>query len=191
VPIYRAPQPILETIVGFPMHRGVLATATRAAETNVSTLLGGPLVVGICGVTNHDNVGGIFRNAAAFGASAVVIDRASCDPLYRKSVRVSVGGALVVPFGWVADEAAMIDALTARGYTIVALSPRGTVEIGRAPAPSGRVALLLGAEGPGLAEATLRRCTTARIAMQPGWDSLNVAAASAIALHWLRSERAT
>jgi tRNA G18 (ribose-2'-O)-methylase SpoU len=166
------------------MHRGVLALATRGAEVSMDRLLEAELVVGICGVTNHDNVGGIFRNAAAFGAT-VLLDRASCDPLYRKSVRVSVGGALVVPFGWCADEGAMIDALGSRGYSVIALSPRGTLEIGRTPPPVGKVALLLGAEGPGLHDSTLRRCTSARIAMSKDWDSLNVAAASAIALHWM------
>ena len=141
-------------------------------------------MIALCGLTNHDNVGGVFRNAAAFGAGAVLLDRASCDPLYRKAVRVSVGGSIVVPFGWCDDETACVEALASRGFTVVALSPGGTLEIGRDPPPPGKLALLLGAEGPGLSATTLARCTTARIPMRPHWDSLNVAAASAIALHW-------
>ena len=187
VPIYVAPLPLLEQIVGFPMHRGVMALASRGPEPALDAILSGARVVGLCGITNHDNVGGIFRNAAAFGADAVLLDGASCDPLYRKAVRVSVGGSIVVPFAYVSDEAAMIESLTGHGYTTLALSPRGDLVIGRdAPPRNGKIALLLGAEGPGLSEATLRACTTARIEMRPGWDSLNVAATSAIALHWLR-----
>ena len=187
IPIYVAPLPLVEQIVGFPMHRGVLALAARGPEPALEALLVGPRVLGLCGITNHDNIGGIFRNAAAFGADAVLLDGASCDPLYRKAVRVSVGGSIVVPFAYVRDEQAMIAVFMAHGYTAIALSPRGALVIGRDPPPhSEKIALLLGAEGPGLSDETLRACTTARIEMRSGWDSLNVAATSAIALHWLR-----
>ena len=186
IPLYVAPQPLLEAIVGFPLHRGVLALAERGAAARHDALLSrARLVVAICGVTNHDNVGGLFRNAAAFGADAVLLDGASCDPLYRKAVRVSVGASIVVPYARVADEAQLVDALGAAGHTVLALSPRGELAIGRDPPPPGPVAVLCGAEGPGLAAATLRRCTTARIPMRPGWDSLNVAVAGGIALAWL------
>jgi tRNA G18 (ribose-2'-O)-methylase SpoU len=90
----------------------------------------------------------------------------------------------------VPSEADLVDALVAHGHTVLALSPRGGLEIGAAPPPPGKLALLLGAEGPGLSAATLARCRTARVPMRPRagltWDSLNVAATSAIALHWLR-----
>ena len=186
IPLYVAPQPLLEAIVGFPLHRGVLALAERGAAARHDALLAhARLVVAICGVTNHDNVGGLFRNAAAFGADAVLLDGASCDPLYRKAVRVSVGASIVVPYARLADEAQLVDALGAAGHTVLALSPRGELAIGRDPPPPGPVAVLCGAEGPGLAAATLRRCTTARIPMRPGWDSLNVAVAGGIALAWL------
>jgi tRNA G18 (ribose-2'-O)-methylase SpoU len=188
-PVYVAPPEILDGVVGFSIHRGVLALAERGETRGIESLPTGPgLVVALCGVSNHDNVGGIFRNAAAFGVDAVVIDRATCDPLYRKAVRVSVGGSIVVPFVQARDEGAVVDALLARGYATWALSPSGDAVIGRTPPPSdARVALLFGAEGPGLHASTLARCRSARIAMRPGWDSLNVAAASAIALHWLRA----
>jgi len=190
VPIYEAPLPLLEQIVGFPMHRGVVALAARGPALGADALLAeATLVVALCGLTNHDNVGGAFRNAAAFGADAVLLDAASCDPLYRKAVRVSVGASMIVPFAFApppGDEAALVDALAARDFTAIALSPRGALEIGRDPPPPGKLALVLGAEGPGLSPATLARCATARIAMRPGWDSLNVATAGAVALHWAR-----
>ena len=102
VPVYSASQKVLDRIVGFPMHRGILALGRRPAATSAEALLAGlgrrAVVLVLYGIANHDNVGGIFRNAAAFGADAVLLDAACCDPLYRKAIRVSVGAALVVPF---------------------------------------------------------------------------------------------
>jgi tRNA G18 (ribose-2'-O)-methylase SpoU len=181
IPTYVAPLPLMQELVGFPIHRGVLALGERS-DARVSA----DLIVGLAGITNHDNVGGIFRNAAAFGVGGVLLDRASCDPLYRKAIRVSVGGTLKVPFDFVDDEDALVDALS--DYELLALSPRGELVVGRDEPPRGKKrALLLGAEGPGLSERTLRRCRTARIDMAKGWDSLNVAVTSGIALHWLCS----
>jgi tRNA G18 (ribose-2'-O)-methylase SpoU len=97
VPAYVAPQDVLSAIAGFPIHRGVLAMGRREADASAGELLAGlgpgATVLGLVGLTNHDNVGGIFRNAAAFGADAVLLDQTSCDPLYRKAIRVSVGEA--------------------------------------------------------------------------------------------------
>ena len=194
-PVYAAPQELLEEIVGFAIHRGVLALGDRGAEPTMRELLGAPgprIALGLAGVVNHDNVGAIFRNAAAFGVDAVALDHETCDPLYRKALRVSVGGSLVVPFARAASESALIDSLLAAGFAPYALSPRGEAELGAqgaAPPNAGRIALVLGAEGPGLSAATLARCHTLRIPMRPGWDSLNVAACSAIALHWLTAPR--
>lgn len=192
VPVYVASQAVLEAVVGMAFHRGVLAVGERCPARVVDEVLppapAPGLVLGLCGVTNHDNVGGIFRNAAAFGVDAVLFDEATCDPLYRKAIRVSIGGSLHVPFAQLADEAAMIDALVTRGYEVLALSPRGDLVIGGPVRPrTDRVALLLGAEGPGLSGATLARCVTARIPMHGAWDSLNVSVTSGIALAWLRA----
>ena len=192
VPVYVASQAVLESIVGMPFHRGVLAVGERGAELTVDQVLPPTnepsLVLGLCGVTNHDNVGGIFRNAAAFGVNGVLYDQATCDPLYRKAIRVSIGATLQVPFTQVDDEPAMIRLLGERAYQVLALSPRGEMMIGGAARPpSHRVALLLGPEGPGLSEATLAHCVSARIPMHGNWDSLNVAVASGIALAWLRA----
>jgi tRNA G18 (ribose-2'-O)-methylase SpoU len=129
-------------------------------------------------------MGGIFRNVAAFGASAVLLDAGCCDPLYRKAIRVSVGAALTVPFARLPGEADLAGTLAGAGFQVVALSPRGEVELDDL-ACGPRMAPLFGAEGPGLAPELLARVTSVRIAMAPGFDSLNVATTSALVLHRL------
>lgn len=182
VPVYAVPQRVMDAVVGFSIHRGVLALGERGPSIAPEALAAGASVlVGLVGLANHDNVGGIFRNAAAFGASGVLLDPSSCDPLYRKAIRVSAGAALVVPFARCASAGAMLDALEAAGVEPIALTPRGDETIDAlTPAPR---ALLLGAEGPGLPDEILARTRRVRIDMAPGLDSLNVAVASGIALH--------
>lgn len=188
VPVYVAPKQAMAAVAGFPIHRGVLAVGLRGAEPSARELIErlGPraTVVALVGLANHDNVGGVFRNAAAFGADAVLLDATSCDPLYRKAIRVSVGASLIVPFARGGTGAELVEALAAAGFDVVALSPRGELALSayeRRP----RTALLLGAEGPGLPQEIMRRARTVRIPMAPGFDSLNVATASGIALHHL------
>jgi tRNA G18 (ribose-2'-O)-methylase SpoU len=186
VPVYVAAAPVFDAIAGFNMHRGVLALGRKPAAGVAEALLGGlpetSLVLAGCGLSNHDNVGSIFRNAAAFGADTVFLDETSCDPLYRKAIRVSVGSVLTVPFsrGLAAD--AMLQGLAEAGYEIWGLSPRGAVPVGEIPAAR-RIALVLGTEGEGLPETILSSFRTARIPQRPGLDSLNVATASGIALY--------
>src|SRR5690606_6667624 len=102
VPVYVAGREVMDQIAGFPIHRGVLALGLRGKRHTPQELLAGlpprALILVLAGISNHDNVGSIFRNAAAFGADAVLLDGQCCDPLYRKSIRVSVGAALRVPF---------------------------------------------------------------------------------------------
>jgi tRNA G18 (ribose-2'-O)-methylase SpoU len=188
IPVFVASQAVLDRIVGFHLHRGVLALAERGEPRDANALLARSearaTVVVAVGITNHDNMGGIFRNAAALGANAVLLDATSCDPLYRKAVRVSVGGALVVPFAR-APLATLVDGLAAQGFDVVALSPRGAVEVSDLRLGPRR-ALVLGTEGEGLPEAWLERLRTARIDQEPSFDSLNVAVACGIALHALR-----
>ncbi|HZH54001.1 MAG TPA: RNA methyltransferase [Microvirga sp.] len=190
VPVYVADRQVMDAIVGFPIHRGILAVARRSPLPPVEELLAGmpprAVVVGLVGLANHDNVGGIFRNAAAFGAQAVLLDRETCDPLYRKAIRVSVGGALVVPFARVATAEDMVRALENAGFEVVALSPSGRETLA-ALKPAPRTALLLGAEGPGLPPELLAQTRTVSIPMSGGFDSLNVATTSGIALHHLSS----
>ncbi len=188
VPVYRARQEILDAIAGFPLHRGILALGRRAPEPDADAFLAGlgrrALVPVLCGIGNHDNVGGIFRNAAAFGADAVILDAGCCDPLYRKAIRVSVGATLRVPFLRLGRGVDPLGLLARHGFEAIALSPAGAVPLAALEAPA-RAAVLLGSEGPGLPAGLLARTRTVRIPMAPGFDSLNVATTSGIVLHHL------
>ena len=188
-PVYAAGQAAMDLVVGFPIHRGILAIGRRPTldlDTLVARLPERALVVGLVGIANHDNMGGIFRNAAAFGVDAVLLDDACCDPLYRKAIRVSVGAALTVPTARAGDAAALVATLATAGFEIVALSPGGAVELD-AFVPGPRTAVLFGAEGPGLPPEVLARVRSVRITMAGGFDSLNVATTSGIVLHRVAS----
>ncbi len=192
-PVYAAGQAAMDAVVGFPIHRGILAVGRRPEHDAAALLAGLPdraLVVGLVGIANHDNMGGVFRNAAAFGADAVLLDATCCDPLYRKAIRVSVGAALTTPFARVGDAQTLVGLLAGAGFEVVALSPRGELELSHLAAGP-RVAALFGAAGPGLPDALLARTRTARIAMAGGFDSLNVATTSGIVLHRLNTARGT
>jgi len=186
VPVFSASQAVMDQVAGFPMHRGILAVGRRRPTPTVDALLagGGPraTVVVLFGIANHDNMGGIFRNAAAFGANAVILDSDCCDPLYRKAVRVSVGAALTVPFARLERGQDALAHLSARGFAAVALSPGGASLLSEIDRPD-RVAVLFGTEGAGLPETILARVQTVRIPMAGELDSLNVATASGIVLH--------
>ena len=188
VPVYTAGQAVMDAVVGFPIHRGVLALGRRAAAPSADELLAGlpdeALVLVLSGIANHDNMGGLFRNAAAFGADAVILDPTCCDPLYRKAIRVSVGAALRTPFARLGEDEDLLAVLEARGFQPLALSPAGETTLAQtARAP--RTAVVLGAEGPGLSRALLERATTVRIPMADGFDSLNVAVTAGVVLHHL------
>ncbi|MBN9243493.1 MAG: RNA methyltransferase [Mesorhizobium sp.] len=186
LPVYVVSSAVMDRIAGFPMHRGILAIGRKGEPASADALLAAlparALVAVLVGISNHDNVGAIFRNAAAFGADAVFLDRTCCDPFYRKAIRVSVGAALKVPFAVFDDVATFTASLTETRFQPFALSPRGTVDI-REAGGADRVALYLGTEGEGLPDIVMKRMQTLRISMAPGFDSLNVAAASAVALH--------
>ena len=188
VPVYAAEQPVLDAIAGFPLHRGILAIGRRIAAPDADALLAGlperARVVALSAIANHDNMGGIFRNAAAFGADAVLLDADCCDPLYRKAIRVSVGAALTVPFARLARGEDMVGQLQAHGFTVLALSLTGAHTLAEI-VPGARMAALFGAEGPGLPDTIVARATGVRIPMAPGFDSLNVATTSGIVLHHL------
>jgi tRNA G18 (ribose-2'-O)-methylase SpoU len=188
VPVYVAAQPVMDAVVGFPIHRGVLALAQRAPPLSPAQLLDAQapdaIVLALVGVANHDNMGGLFRNAAAFGAGAILLDATCCDPLYRKAIRVSVGAALTVPFARLGADDDLPAVLKSRGFRPLALTPRGGTQLSDLSRPK-RAALLLGPEGPGLPEDLLARCQTVAIPMALGFDSLNVATAAAVALHHL------
>jgi tRNA G18 (ribose-2'-O)-methylase SpoU len=188
VPVYSAGQSVMDAIAGFPIHRGILAWGERAPPESAASLLSAcptrAMVVVLFGIANHDNIGGVFRNAAAFGASAVLLDATCCDPLFRKAIRVSVGAALAVPFARFAPDEDPIDLLLAHGFTPLALSPAGAaplIDLERPP----RAAVILGAEGPGLPSAVMARALTVSIPMAGDFDSLNVAVTSGVVLHHL------
>lgn len=188
MPVYVAAQEVMDEIAGFHIHRGILAIGRRGVEPTVAELLAAlpeeALLVVPMGISNHDNIGAIFRNAAAFEADAVFMDETCCDPLYRKAVRVSVGAALKIPFARGAAAGELVNEIKQAGFEVLALSGGGQEEIGDI-GPGGRKALLLGTEGEGLPEEVMRMARPVRIPMSSGMDSLNVAAASAIALHRL------
>lgn len=188
VPVYTAGQGVLDVIAGFPLHRGILALGRRAPVPDAEALLSGlgrrAVVLVLCGIGNHDNVGGIFRNAAAFGADAALLDSGCCDPLYRKAIRVSVGATLMVPFVQLPVGTDAVGMLERHGFSAMSLSPAGAVDLAGLPRPD-RAALLLGSEGPGLPAEVLARTRTVRIPMAANFDSLNVATTSGIVLHHL------
>ncbi|WP_374273931.1 TrmH family RNA methyltransferase [Brevundimonas sp.] len=189
-PVFAAEQAVMDAVVGFPIHRGILAMADRPADLAPGDLLAGAgedaVVVVAAGVSNHDNLGGILRNAAAFGAHGVLLDDLCSDPFYRKAVRVSVGAALRLPLSTGRPINEILDALEAARFELLALSPGGETPI-HTLQPGGRRALILGAEGPGLSAGVLARCRTVAIPMHGGFDSLNVATAGAVALSRLRA----
>jgi tRNA G18 (ribose-2'-O)-methylase SpoU len=194
IPVYTAPRDVLEAVAGFAIHRGCLAVAPRPPESGLAGLVerlpeGDSRVVVLEGLSNHDNVGGVFRNAMAFGADAVVLCPRCCDPLYRKAIRTSLGGSLCVPFARALRWPDELERLRARGYAIAALDPAGDVALGDPARPlPGRVALVVGTEGAGLSPAVRAMADwRVRIPMAPGVDSVNVATAAAIALHHLLS----
>lgn len=190
VPVYVVSRTVLNAIAGFDMHRGVLALgARRRAATAASVLSGLPesaLVIAACGIANHDNVGAIFRNAAAFGADAVLLDQTCCDPLYRKALRVSVGSVLKIPYCRDGSVETMLASISQAGFQLWGLSPSGSTDI-RQIKPSPRAALLTGTEGEGLPQFILRSIRTARIPQSPDLDSLNAGTATGIALFAISS----
>ena len=186
-PLYTVSQALMTSIAGFNFHRGALASADRRPHPALQDVVAGAgLVLMAEGVTDNENLGALFRNAGAFGVAGVVLDATSADPLYRRSIRVSMGQVLRLPFTRVPDAVGAVRRLQGLGFEVLALTPTadaddiGTVE------PGGRRVLLVGAEGPGLTPGALAAADRrVRITMRAGVDSLNVATAAAVALHHL------
>jgi len=184
VPIHLVTQPAMTAVTGFHFHRGALAAADRRPPTGLDEVIAAAdLLVVVEGVNDNENLGALFRNAAAFGAGGVVLDRTSADPLYRRSIRVSMGQTLRLPFARVASAPAAIADLRAAGFEVLALTPdAGAEDVGEVAARP-RQAVVVGAEGPGLTAAALAAVDRrVRIPMAMGVDSLNVATAAAVAL---------
>jgi tRNA G18 (ribose-2'-O)-methylase SpoU len=202
-PLVVRPEAEVAEVAGFDVHRGVLAAADRLPLPGADDLVAAAdLVVVVEGVTDHENVGALFRNAAAFGAGAVLLDPTTADPLYRRSVRVSLGHVLRVPWTRVTPWPGAMRDLADQGFAVLALTPAADAApigpvadaLGRAAAPGAdgrrRVALVVGSEGPGLSEAAMAApARRVRIPLAHGVDSLNVATAVAVALHAVAGDR--
>ncbi len=196
--VYLTDSARLRQITGFRFHRGCLALGARPArvEDDGEWPAAEPLrpLVALEGVSNPDNVGSIFRNAAAFGAAGIVLSPTCADPLYRKAIRTSMGTTLTLPFRVAAEWPGALQRIKGAGARLAALTPDGRATdletfVGRVPGDP--LALLLGNEGDGVSGAALDLCDErVRVDIDPAVDSLNVATAAAIVLQRLRATHA-
>ncbi|MEU5695736.1 RNA methyltransferase [Actinosynnema sp. NPDC020468] len=185
-PAYVTSAEVMAEVVGFHLNRGVLAAADRAPRPALADLLAGARRVAVLeGVGDHENLGSIFRNAAALGVDGVLLGPGCSDPLYRRSVRVSMGHVLRVPFTTLEDWPRDLDVVRDNGFTTVAMTPRADARnLADAGLRGAKVALLLGSEGPGLTDEAIAAADVAvKIPMAAGVDSLNVATAAAVAFY--------
>ena len=187
-PFYRATAEVMAEVIGFHLNRGVLGAARRPPELTTAEVLTDARTIAVLeGVNDHENLGSIFRNAAGLGVDAVIFSTGCADPLYRRAVRVSMGHALLVPFArtqrWPGD----LELLRDNGFRLLAMTPdprADTLADAMGALARQKVAVLVGAEGPGLTETTMRASDVrVRIPMSRGTDSLNVATAAACAFY--------
>ncbi len=188
LPVYAVPQAVMNGITGLNMHRGCLAIGERPGAQDWRSLAAAArLLVVLEAVADADNVGAIFRNAIAFGVDAVLTGPSGADPLYRKTIRTSMGASLRLPFAPAEPWPQALAELRAAGWAVVAMTPSPAA--GPLPQLTGtirgrRIAVLVGHEGHGLTAAALEACEYhARIPMAAGVDSINVATALAVALY--------
>lgn len=197
VPIYSAPRELLSSITGFAMHRGLLAAGRRVPDRDPMELARTSRTSVILeDIANHDNVGSIFRSTAAIcgSDSSVLISPRSCDPLYRKALRVSIGCALRVPFGTLDPFAESLGVLRDEGIPILAMTPADdAIDLEQIPNDvigSARIGVLLGAEGPGLTKEAMDSSTIrVRIPIVDWVDSLNIGVACGVVLHDIERRR--
>ena len=187
-PYYRVDADVMAAVVGFHLNRGVLASASRPPELTVPQVIDGARTVAVLeGVNDHENLGSIFRNAAGLGIDAVVFGMGCADPLYRRAVRVSMGHALLVPYAWTAAWPHDLHILRDNGFRLLAMTPdpaARTLSDAMTETAEHKVAILVGAEGPGLTERAMRASDIrVRVPMSRGTDSLNVATAAALAFY--------
>jgi tRNA G18 (ribose-2'-O)-methylase SpoU len=188
-PVYAGTQDVLEKATGFHVHRGVLASFHRKPPREAAEVLASASRVAVLeDVNNHTNLGAIFRGAAALGMDAVLLSPSCADPLYRRSVRVSMGEVFAVPYARLEAWPGGLDAVREAGFTVLALTPApDALPVQRlSVAQRRRAALLLGAEGPGLSRAAMAASDLRVVIPMPrGVNSLNVAAAAAVAFYEL------
>ena len=190
VPVYTGTDAMLESITGFHLHRGALAAVERPAPRTVEELLTGARRIAVLeNVSDHTNIGAIFRSAAAIGIDAVLVTPLCADPFYRRSIRVSMGAVFQVPWTRIDPWPAGIEMLKGAGFTVAGMTlGHGAITLDDLVAEDhGRLALVFGHEGDGLAAETERRLDRrVTIPMMNEVDSLNVAASSAIAFYATR-----
>lgn len=189
IPVYTGSRELLASLTGYTLTRGVLCAMRRPVPPAVEEVCrDARRVVVIDGVVDTTNIGAIFRSAAALGIDAVVLTPTSCDPLNRRAIRVSMGTVFLVPWTWVDDA----ESLRALGFKTVAmaLTDRSVSIDDPQLCAEPRLAIIMGTEGDGLPDSTIQRADyTARIPMAHGVDSLNVAAAAAVAFWQLRDRK--
>ncbi|MDR1710270.1 MAG: RNA methyltransferase [Propionibacteriaceae bacterium] len=187
VPVYVVTEQLAEAVTGFHVHRGALAALHRVARHSVADILAMDRVVVAEDIVDHTNVGAIIRNAAGLGWGGMLISPRCADPLYRRAVKVSMGAVFSLPWARLDDWAGAVPLLQAAGFTVAALALRADgVDIGDLSEIPAKLAILLGTEGAGLSERWISQADlVVRIPMHAGIDSLNVAAASAIACYAL------
>ena len=183
-PVYVADRAVLATVAGFDLHRGAVASAHRGTPPTLESVLGSCRTVAVLeGLNDPENLGAIARSARALGVDAIVLDPTCADPFYRRTVRVSMGEILFLPVVRSRDWRSDLQTLVHTDFRMLALTPSASAasihDVVRTP--HDRVALLLGAEGPGLAARTLAMCEQVRIPLRADADSLNVGHAAAIA----------
>ena len=191
-PVYIGSQELMNGLAGFNIHRGCLALVRRPPTPTLDRIAAGPLsrVLVLEGVNNPDNIGGLFRSAAAFGIELVVLGPETGDPLYRKAIRTSMGSTLSVPFVQAPQWPGAIRDLRNDGFTVVALTPAMNAAPLEEIFPHAKLALLVGSEGTGLTEDAMRAATLRiRIPTTPDVDSLNVTTAASIAMYHCFAER--
>lgn len=187
-PYYRVSAEVMARVVGFHLNRGVLAAARRPLGLSVAQVVDrARTVVVLEGVNDHENLGAIFRNAAGLNVDAVVFGSGCADPLYRRAVRVSMGHALLMPYARATDWPAELNTLQQQGFRLLAMTPNveaTDLSVAMAAVQGERIAVLVGAEGPGLSRAAMQASDLrVRVPMSRGTDSLNVATAAALAFY--------
>jgi tRNA G18 (ribose-2'-O)-methylase SpoU len=186
-PVYLVSEALAEQITGFHVHRGALAALNRINRHQVADLLGHNRLVVAEDIVDHTNVGAIIRNAAGLGWDGMLISPRCADPLYRRSIKVSMGAVFSLPWARLDDWATAIPTLRAAGFQVAAMALRPDALPLAEYQPPGKLALLFGTEGDGLSQRWIDQADIClQIPMQAGIDSLNVAAASAIACYVLR-----